>query len=146
MVGQTRFIKWSDISPGIAKMRSEAMTRFKATGAKGGREVASYRKIDVMGAYVTVGVEIDGTTQGKPASSAVSPAIGESFTASEITPPGSYVRATIQGYPSFLEWQRFVTDAISMGFKPRDPLALFEVYPGPEDDGITRLYLGILST
>ncbi|CAM9784588.1 unnamed protein product [Choristocarpus tenellus] len=136
LVGQTQYITWANLVPVILKMKADTKARFAKTGAKVGKEVAIYGMPDSSGMPVTVGIEVEDSSN--------SPAIGEGFTLQELAPPGPYMRRTsVKGAPSTLDWIGFVNQANSSGEKIRDPLIMFEVYDKPEDGGNVNYYLGV---
>lgn len=55
VIGKTQTITWKEAAPMIAAMRTDAREHFANTGAKGGREMASYINQTPDGAEAIVG-------------------------------------------------------------------------------------------
>lgn len=55
VIGKTQMVTWKEAAPTIAAMRTDAREHFAKTGAKGGRELASYINITADGADAVVG-------------------------------------------------------------------------------------------
>lgn len=58
VIGITKEVKWASVANSVAQMRAEVRERFAKTGAKGGRELATYVNLTPQGADVTVGIAV----------------------------------------------------------------------------------------
>lgn len=77
-----------------------------------------------------------------------SPAISDGFTASLISPPGTYMKDDHKGKPGVTPWIGFMARIKNDGYKLQDEngyLPMFEVYSGQGGDENVTMYTAVVN-
>eukprot|EP00903_Cladosiphon_okamuranus_P006652 g6495.t1 len=140
VIGKTEYVTWGEVAPVIARMRAEAREHFAATGVEGGHELTSFSNITPEGGDVLVGLEVD-DAKG-------SPAISDGFTASLVSPPGTYMKDDHKGKPGMAPWIGFMARLTNDGYKFENQdgyLSMFEVYSGQGGKENVTMYTAVVN-
>lgn len=135
MIGKSQSVMWSSVAPVVAALRVEARERFSKTGAQGGREVTSFYNITHDGGDVMVGLEVDNAK--------TSPALGDGFAASVISPPGQYLRDDHANGAGVMPWMSFMARMTKEGYALGQPVSMFEVYSGTGGKEAVSMYAAV---
>lgn len=76
-----------------------------------------------------------------------SPAISDGFTASVVSPPGTYMKDNHNGKPGFTPWIGFMARLTNDGYKFQDQdgkMSMFEVYSGQGGAESVTMYAAVV--